>query len=127
MRDWVIDIVAAVAWLGGLVLVIAEADALSGEIAIPLLIAICLGLGFVSGRYRILLVPVAIASLSTLVVLIFDPGGDCRPSEGCEDDVATWFWIAWTVFWTGAVELAIWAGVLVRRATLGRPGDRPTA
>jgi hypothetical protein len=50
-------------------------------------------------------------------------GGDC---EGCEDDVAPWFWIVWTAFWLGLTELAIWAGVVIPEK-VGWPGQSPPA
>jgi membrane protease YdiL (CAAX protease family) len=124
MRNWLIDIAAAVIWAGAVVLLVVNADESSGEVLIPLLIALCAGLGFTSGRFRILLVPVAITLVGVFVGLIFGDGGDC---EACVDDVAPWFWIVWTAFWVGLIELAIWAGVLIRRAALGRRGQRPAA
>jgi membrane protease YdiL (CAAX protease family) len=109
-----------------LVLVFVDTDKnqLPGGVAVLLGIGLCVALGCVSGRYRILLVPLAILVIGILAGLIFGGSDDCRPSEGCEDDVAPWFWIVWTVFLVGFAELSIAAGVLLRRWAYRPPAGK---
>jgi hypothetical protein len=77
MRNWLIDIGAALIWAGAVVLLVVNADESSGEVLIPLFIALCAALGFTSGRYRILLVPVAI----TLVGVTYQSQGVSVPTR----------------------------------------------
>jgi hypothetical protein len=115
MRNWLIDIAAMVIWGAGVALILGHADESTGAVLIPVFIALCAALGLVSGRYRILLSTAAIIVLGLVAGLIFGSGDDCRPSEGCEDDLAPAFVIIFFAAWFAAVEAMIAIGVAIRQ------------
>jgi hypothetical protein len=65
--------------------------------------------GFICGRYRVILL--AAAALAVVVLLFPTQGCD----TGCEDDIATWFIVAYAVFFYGVIASLMAAGVILRR------------
>jgi hypothetical protein len=114
LRDWVVDCAAFAVWSAVLLLLAFEVITPVGFVTFALIFGGSALLGFVSGRFRMLLAPLALAVV--LIVVASFASDDCDPARGCEDDENGWALFFYLVFFAGLlVETSIGVGLLFRR------------